>query len=333
MRLGPSAFQIANDWYNINKMHHYPEVILFIAPQFKERIWGGRKLNEYGYVLPKGNIGECWGISGHPQGESLIASERFKGQTLLSVYQKHPNLFNHPKRNGIPLLIKIIDAKEDLSVQVHPNDDYALKHENQNGKHEAWIVLETTNNARLQLGHRAKNQAMFNQMVLEEKWDDLLLYRSIQKDEVIDIQPGTLHALCAGTMVLEIQQSSDVTYRVYDYQRQDQYGKFRQLHLAQAMAVTTSPFIEPPVNKLNRMLLNTVQTLVDNNHFCIQALGVNQEVTIVHPRHRYATVIDGMVMIEGVVMKKGQHAMITNEINHLTITGQGWIIFAEAKEF
>lgn len=312
-------------------MNTHPEVILLLTPQFKERIWGGRKLKEFGYDLPEGRIGECWGISGHSQGQSIIASARFQGQTLANVYQENPALFNHPKTKELPLLVKIIDAKEDLSVQVHPDNTYARLHEKQNGKHEAWIVLDTDENTRLQLGHRAKDNMMFSQMITNAKWDDLLLYRSIKKDEVIDIQPGTLHALCAGTVVLEIQQSSDVTYRVYDYHRQDQHGQLRQLHLPQAIAVTTSPFIEPPVTKLNRSIINELQTLVDNNHFKIQALGVNKPITLSHSYHRYATVIEGSFLIEGVMMNKGQHAIITSEVNQFSIAGQGWIIFAEAK--
>lgn len=310
----------------------HQESIILLTPIFKERIWGGRSLQQFGYILPEGNIGECWGISGHPQGQSIIASGRFQGQKLQQVYQNNPHLFNHPKSKELPLLVKIIDAKADLSVQVHPDNTYARQHEIQNGKHESWLVLDTNPHTRLQLGHRAPNSQAFKQMVEEEKWNDLLIYRPIQKDDVIDIQPGTLHALCAGTLVLEIQQSSDVTYRVYDYQRRDAKGELRPLHLPQAIAVTTSPFIEPTITKLQRTIKNQIQTLINNSFYTIEALGVDTPMNVPHPRHRYATVIEGTLTIEGVTLHKGQHAMITSEINQLSISGNGWIIFATSKE-
>jgi len=305
--------------------------VIILKPLFKERIWGGSKLNTYGYDLPSNLIGECWGISGHPHGESIIENGEFQGKKLSELYRNHPDLFNHPSDDTFPLLVKIIDAKADLSIQVHPDDTYALKHENQRGKHEAWIVLDAEPSTRIQLGHHAKDGREFKSMVTQQAWDKLLRYKPLHRDDVIDIKPGTLHALCAGTMVIEIQQSSDVTYRVYDYDRLDANGNLRPLHLKQALDVTIAPFIDPPITKLNRKLLNQVQTLVNNHHFKIEALGVDKPMTLTHPRYRLVTVIEGEVTIQNTLLKKGQHCVITSQVQTIQVDGHGWMIMAEAK--
>jgi mannose-6-phosphate isomerase len=305
--------------------------ILLLKPLFKERIWGGTKLNQFGYKLPSDHIGECWGISGHPHGESIILNGESRGKSLSEVYREHPEWFNNPRDSTFPLLVKIIDAKQDLSIQVHPDDAYAMQHENQRGKHEAWIVLEAGVSTRIQLGHRAPDSKTFKTMVDHQQWDKLLRYSPLYQDDVIDIKPGTLHALCAGTMVLEVQQSSDVTYRVFDYNRLDAHGNLRALHLNQAIEVTTAPFIDPPKTKLNRHLFNQIQTLVENDHFKIEALGVEKSMTLTHTRYRLVTVIEGEISMNGTLLKKGDHCIVTSQIHSIEITGHGWLIMAEAK--
>jgi mannose-6-phosphate isomerase len=132
-------------------------------------------------------------------------------------------------------------------------------------------------------------------------------------------------------MVLEVQQSSDVTYRVFDYNRLDAHGNLRSLHLNQAMEVTTAPFIDPPKTKLNRHLFNQIQTLVENDHFKIEALGLEKSMTLNHTRYRLVTVIGGEISMNGTLLKKGDHCIVTSQINSLEINGHGWLIMAEAK--
>jgi len=313
-------------------MNRKENSLLLLKPIFKERLWGGRQLSKFGYPLPPGNIGECWGISGHPHGPSEILNGAAKGQLLSDVYQQHQDWFNHEQQSSFPLLVKIIDAQADLSVQVHPDDHYALNHEHQLGKHESWLVLHAEAQTRIQLGHRAANVATFKEMVSRQQWEQLLVYDTIAQDDVIDIKPGTLHALCAGTMVLEIQQSSDVTYRVYDYHRLDQQGQLRQLHLEQAFDVTTIPHLAPTKQKLNRHLLNTLQTLVQHQHYTITALGVDGKTSFHYhyPRYRLGIVIEGEINIGDQSLKKGNHFILTSLQKEVLVSGRGWVVFVES---
>jgi mannose-6-phosphate isomerase class I len=305
-------------------------MILKLIPLFKERLWGGQKLKKFYDDLPPGDIGECWGISAHQQGDSKIANKELNGQSLRQIYHQFPQWFNGAKSTRFPLLVKIIDAREDLSVQVHPNDSYALANEHDLGKHEAWVVLDVGNHSRLQLGHTALTLDSFKEAIVNKQWKQLLRYEPLSIHDVIDIAPGTLHALCAGTVVLEIQQSSDVTYRVYDYERLDKVGNLRTLHLPQAMAVTTIPFVPPKKTKLNKTLFNQLQPLIHNDHFVVEACGVNTKtgVLVHHHQYRLATVIEGEIIIDDIPFKQGDHFIVTSTVKQFTLRGSGWIIFA-----
>jgi mannose-6-phosphate isomerase len=314
-------------------MENQKPIVLKLTPTFKERIWGGQKLKAYYANLPTGNIGECWGISAHPQGESVVTNTEAKGLTLSQVYAQYPHWFNGAKSSSFPLLVKIIDAREDLSVQVHPDDAYAQKHEQQFGKHESWIVLATGDHPRIQLGHHAKTKADFQKAIEDKSWATLLQYSPLAKDDVVDIAPGTLHALCAGTMVLEIQQSSDVTYRVYDYNRRDKNGQLRPLHLNQAIAVTTVPFAPPPQTRLNRNVHNELLPLIKNLHYMIDSIALNTETQLNFPltKYRLGTVIEGKVWVENEAFIKGDHFIITSTDHQFALHGQGVVIFAQSN--
>ncbi|MGZ4113018.1 MAG: type I phosphomannose isomerase catalytic subunit, partial [Tumebacillaceae bacterium] len=223
---------------------------LFLTPVFQERIWGGTALRErFGYAIPTDHTGECWGISAHLHGPSRICNGPLAGRTLAEVWEQHPELFGREigrvGRGGserakgqkfgsgrlaaceaFPLLVKILDANSDLSVQVHPDDAYAAEHERgELGKTECWYVLDCAPDAELILGHRAQSRAELAEMMQSGAWDDLLIRRPIQPGLFFYVPSGTVHALGKGTLVLEIQQSSDTTYRVYDYDRVDANGK------------------------------------------------------------------------------------------------------------
>ena len=133
--------------------------ILKIQPVFKEMIWGGHKLRDiYGYDIPSDQTGECWAISGHKNGDCVIADGEFAGKTVSWLWENHRELFGNVEGDQFPLLAKIIDAKNDLSVQVHPNDEYAAKHENSLGKTECWYVLQADEGTKMVMGHHAKTK-------------------------------------------------------------------------------------------------------------------------------------------------------------------------------
>ena len=146
--------------------------ILKIQPVFKEMIWGGHKLRDiYGYDIPSDQTGECWAISGHKNGDCIIGDGEYQGKSVAWLFENHRELFGDVEGNQFPLLVKIIDAKNDLSVQVHPNDEYAGKHENSLGKTECWYVLQADEGTKMVMGHHAKTKEEFVKAIENDDYD------------------------------------------------------------------------------------------------------------------------------------------------------------------
>ena len=225
--------------------------ILRLNPVFKEMIWGGDRLKkEFGYDIPGDDTGECWAISAHPHGDCTVNGGKFDGKTLSWLWENEPQLFGrqagqsfgNQDDSGFPLLVKIIDARKDLSIQVHPDDEYARVNENgARGKTECWYILDCDPGATIIIGHNAKTREELVEMIENNRWSELIREIPIRKGDFFQIFPGTVHAIKGGTMILETQQNSDVTYRLYDYGRL-QNGKLRELHLKQSIDVIRVPF-------------------------------------------------------------------------------------------
>jgi len=204
-------------------MHQEP---IFLTPVFQERIWGGTKLAErFGYDIPSSQTGECWAVSAHPHGQTVVARGPFQGMTLGQLWEERRDLFGNFPSDRFPLLTKILDANADLSVQVHPDDDYAKTNEGgELGKTECWYIIDCKPGAQLIYGHYAQTKEELRAMMEAGEWDRLLRKVPIHPGDFFYVPSGTIHALCEGTLVLETQQSSDTTYRVYDYDRVDSQG-------------------------------------------------------------------------------------------------------------
>ena len=214
---------------------------IFLRPTGKDYLWGGSRINdEFGKVIALEPLAETWECSTHPDGPSYALGGEFDGQSLAEILKTHPDyLGTHPERGeGLPILIKFIDAKRDLSVQVHPTDDFAAAHENgQRGKTEMWYVLDAAKDAKLVYGLRHDTDAE----ALRESIENGTVERHLQtvpiaKNDVFFIEAGTIHAIGAGALIAEIQQSSNLTYRLYDYDRVDKNGHKRPLHVQKALA-------------------------------------------------------------------------------------------------
>ena len=191
--------------------------IVFLEPVFCERIWGGRNLESFNFDIPKGNIGEAWVVAAHDNGSSKIVNGELAGLTLKEAYAKNPQLFTEKKYDKYPLLIKILDASDNLSVQVHPEDDYARVNENgELGKTECWYVLDAKKDSKLIYGHTAKTKEEFNDKINREQWQELFIEEEVKAGDFFYIPAGTLHAIGEGILIYEVQQNSDTTYRVYD---------------------------------------------------------------------------------------------------------------------
>lgn len=215
-------------------------MIIKLQPIFFEKVWGGNNLkNKYNYNCLE-QTGEAWGISAHKNGSSIILNGEFKDMSLRDLFKSHKELFGNYPGEEFPILIKLIDATLDLSVQVHPNDEYAKKYENSLGKTECWYILNTEEKAKLIIGHKLKSKEEFIREMNLGNWDKILNRFRIHTGETYCVPSGTIHAICKGTLLLEIQQSSDVTYRLYDYNR-PYNGKLRELHIDKALDVITFP--------------------------------------------------------------------------------------------
>lgn len=214
--------------------------ILRLQPAGKDYLWGGTRLrDEYGKKIDLTPLAETWECSVHPDGPSIVVNGQYKGKTLAEVLQLHPEYLGRKVENGkLPILVKFIDAKKDLSVQVHPDDKYARKYEHQNGKTEMWYVIDADDSDCLIYGFRHKvTEAILRNAVKTGTLDKHLQKVPVHKGDVFYVPAGTVHGIGAGILVAEIQESSNVTYRVYDYDRVDKNGKKRELHFNKAVQV------------------------------------------------------------------------------------------------
>ena len=212
---------------------------ILLTPSGKDYLWGGNRLKtEYGKDIELTPLAETWECSVHPNGPSYAVSGEHKGMTLAEIIQMHPEYVGH-KNNQIPVLIKFIDAAKDLSVQVHPSDEYARKYENgQNGKTEMWYVLEAKEGAKLVWGFEHKvTKEILEKDITDGTLQNDLHYVPVHKGDVFLIESGTVHAIGEGILLAEIQENSDLTYRLYDYNRRDKDGTLRELHFDKAVQV------------------------------------------------------------------------------------------------
>ena len=215
----------------------YPFIL---TPAVKDYLWGGTRLSrEYGLDSTKQKQAEGWMLSCHKDGESIIANGEFSGCTLSDVIKKHPELCGSSVNSkDFPVLIKLIDAKDDLSVQVHPDDEYAMRVEGESGKTEAWYIVDCEPGAKLIYGFKKEmSKDEFRSAIENNTLLDVVNRVEVKKGDLFFIKAGTLHAIGKGILLAEVQQSSNTTYRVYDYGRL-QNGKPRQLHIDKAVDVT-----------------------------------------------------------------------------------------------
>lgn len=300
------------------------KTILKLVPVFQEKIWGGNRLaTNFNYDIPSDKTGECWAISGHPGGDCAIENPEYASETLASLWKKKPELFGNVPGDIYPLLIKIIDAKDDLSIQVHPDDAYAMEHENGSlGKTECWYILDCNPNTSIVIGHHAKTKEEMEQMIAENRWNELIREVPIQKGDFFQINPGCVHAIKGGTLILETQQSSDVTYRFYDYGRLEN-GKPRPLHIRQSLDVTEIPFKEnntaPNVHTLEDA---TISTLVTCKYYSVSRVELNGTAHFDwNQPFVNISILSGEGTFDGQPVKKGDHLVITANYGMMELTG------------
>ncbi len=276
-----------------------------LEPVFKEIVWGGNRLKtDYGFKSDLNNIAEAWMLCAREDGDNIIANGPFKGQSFTEFVKAHKAVLGTKGASyeEFPLLIKFIDAKADLSVQVHPDDEYARVHENSYGKTEAWYILDCDEGAELIYGFNKELTAEeFKNSIADNTFLNYVNKVKVKKGDVFFISAGTLHAIGSGILLAEVQQNCNTTYRVYDYNRLVN-GKPRELHVEKAIDVTDTvpptrngdPDSAPVVMgdaiaqalcqceffKMDTLRINGSHTIAVNDESFVSLLVLNGEATL-----------------------------------------------------
>ncbi len=313
---------------------YYP---LKFKPVYKSYIWGGRYFEKLGRELPEGLVAESWEVSCHKNGLSVIANGEYAGRTLVELIKADPIGVagaNFPSGcSEIPLLIKLIDANDKLSVQVHPDDNYAAVFENAFGKNEMWYIIDAKPDASLVAGLKKNiTKEEFLKAVKENRIEDCLLRVGVMPGDVINIPAGTVHSIGEGIVIAEIQQTSDITYRLFDYNRVDTNGVGRQLHLDKALDVINFKTESRKVKcdgvkfEINNTCFKTV--FLANRYFACERYELNGEVTEKNDGSKFHIYIfvEGVGTVEtekeSVRVNAGETVFLPAALGEYTISGK-----------
>ena len=291
-----------------------------LVPEYKDYLWGGEKLKtDYGKQTDKTPCAESWELSLNPHGLTKVEN----GKTLAEVLTPEKTGKNCEKFEFFPVLIKFIDAKQNLSVQVHPSDDYALKYENSYGKTESWYIVEAEEGAGIYCGFkRDTNKEEFLQSLASGEVENLLNFIPVKKGDCYFIPSGTVHAIGAGCLILEIQQNSDLTYRVYDYNRRGADGKLRELHVDKAVKVINFNKYEPKLFASGE----NPRVITECDYFRSRELVLNGGFTEKNANSfTCVTVTDGSGEIDGEKFVKGDSFFVCADTEY-TLKGTGKVI-------
>lgn len=327
---------------NLNLNAEPEEGIFLLEPAIKETIWGGSKLKKnYGKQSDKANIAESWECSVHPKGLSKIINGTYKGKYLRDVLIAHPEYLGNKIKNinAFPFLIKFIDAKDKLSVQVHPTDEYAKKHEHGvSGKTEMWYIIEAENNAELIYGfYDDISKQQLAKSVYNGEIEKYLNKVRTKPNNVFFIPAGTVHGIGAGNLILEVQENSDITYRLYDYNRIDKNGNKRELHIEKALeAVDYKKFgdIRQPMRLLQYQKGYAKELLCRCKYFVVERVIINTEAKI---KLMFDSNISVFVCINGqgkifsengetLNIQKGNSVFISNLVKKFAVIGNMTLI-------
>jgi len=306
--------------------------ILKLNPTYKDYIWGGEKLRtRFGKNADVNPVAESWELSCHPDGLCTIDGGKYDGQTLKQYIEEHPScLGTLCASKELPILIKLIDAADNLSVQVHPDDKTAMELEGQNGKTEMWYVIDADDGAKITYGVKKDTTPQeLKKAIAENTIDDMLSTVDSKKGDVFFVKAGTIHAIGKGNLIAEIQQNSNVTYRFYDYNRVGRDGKPRELHVEKALMVAdcSKPKAFEP------LMCNGGERLIGKcEYFCTYELKVDGKKTLCADEKSYNAIVvtDGKFTVsyndKDIVAKAGQTLFVPAGLGDYVVSGEGTIL-------
>lgn len=304
-----------------------------LSPAIAEIVWGGTRLiEEYGMVTDKKNAAEAWVLSCHPSGLCKILNGAWAGRTLAELFSAAPSICGTRlgEREDFPILIKFIDARDDLSVQVHPDDAYTKFIGRGAGKTEAWYILDCDEGAQLVLGFKRElTRHEFIDAIENDRLPDVVQRVDVKKGDFFFIEAGTLHAICKGVLLAEVQQNSDTTYRVYDYNRPGLDGKPRELHVLNAIDVTaTVPYrAESGERKREHCGGAERETLTVCPFFTVNTLTMSGSCAFFAGEESFISLLvlegEGALNAEGMTLSlhKGESVFIPAGCGDITLTG------------
>ena len=273
------------------------------------------------------------GVCGTSQRPKHCKRRSLQGIYFGSMWKYHRRLFGHLEGDRFPLLTKILDANQDLSVQVHPDDDYANIHEaGELGKTECWYIIDCEDGAEIIYGHNAESRIEFEEMIQDGKWNDLLCHVPIKPGDFFYVPSGTIHAIGKGTLILETQQNSDTTYRVYDYERRDRDGNLRDLHVDASIAVAAIPSVIQEIKPIVKIKDGMkITTFVESNYFTVSKWELDGEVNMNQP---FSFILLSVIAGEGILkkdrisysFKKGDHILLPFEFREYKLSGKAEFI-------
>ena len=290
------------------------EKVYKLNPSLHDNIWGGNKLREYGKVSDKDRIAESWELSFVPKNEAKIAD----GRNVTEAFARNTWGKNCEGFEFFPTLTKFIDAREKLSVQVHPSDDYALANEGQYGKTEMWYVVEADEGAGIYMGlSQSVSAEDFAKMVKDGTVEEVLKFHKVKAADVFFIPAGTVHAIGEGVLIYEIQQNSTLTYRLYDYMRRDQMGNLRELHVDKAMLVCDLSEYTPE-NTANDEVIGSCK------YFETRRYEVSGELSLTVGEDSFISfsAVRGEGFIEGMPIRRGDTYFSPAGSGKITLSGE-----------
>ena len=316
---------------NETQLGYKQEPMIKLSPAFKDYLWGGTKLRDiYHKPCDYDIIAESWELSAHEAGQSIVATGKHKGEKFgdyLEAVGKDVLGWKCSPLQVFPLLIKFIDAKGNLSVQVHPDDDYALEKENQYGKNEMWYVIDSEPGSGLYVGfNRDVSREEVEERVKNNTIMDVLNFYPTKPGDVFFIPAGTVHAIGAGNLICEIQQSSNCTYRLYDYDRRDKFGNPRELHIPKALDVLN--FNKYIVTEPEKETSSDGSVLVRCKYFESTLYEVDDKIKISLENDRFYSIVcikgEGCMQIADMSMdvKAGESVFVPAQNGILIVSGK-----------
>ena len=287
--------------------------ILFFKPIPRPAIWGHTLVKDYfGYQDFPDGIGQSWSFSAQEKDSTVCLTEPYQGMTLRDLWIHHQELFGN-QEGEFPVIISLVGPEDDLSLQVHPDAKHAQKVGFSSGKNEAWYFIEANDDANIVYGHHAKDEKELRKYIQEDRWDELIKHLDVHPGDFVYLPAGLLHALKKGSIVYEIQQATDITYRFYDYHRKDAAGNERELHLEQAIdCLSYDPkemenHIQPVVSETAHMK----QTVfISNDSFTVTKLEIDGQDTYQSDHYQLATIVKEQGKVDNQEVKVGDNFLI-----------------------